>query len=127
MLVRIFLLSTLFLLAACSALGTPTPTDSGIQGQALLGPLCPVVREGQDCPDRPYQAAMTVLDEKGKAVLRFETSEDGTFRVPLAPGEYILRPESPENMPYPFAGEQAFSVLPGEFTPIIVSYDSGIR
>jgi hypothetical protein len=116
-----------FLLSACSALSTPTPTDSGITGQALLGPMCPVMMEGQDCPDRPYQATITVLDSRGKTVVQFQTDEGGNFKVPLAPGEYTLQPETPEGMPYPFADRQDLSVLPGGFTSIIVSYDSGIR
>jgi hypothetical protein len=115
------------LLSACSALSTATPTDSGITGQALLGPMCPVMMEGQDCPDRPYQATLTVLDRSGKQLITFQTDEDGTFQVPLSPGEYILQPETPAGMPYPFGDRQDFSVLPGQFTPIIVSYDSGIR
>ena len=91
------------------------------------GPMCPVVREGQDCPDRPYQATLTILDRSGREVLQFQTDEQGNFRVPLAPGDYILRPEAPKGVPYPVAGEQAFQVLAGEFTPLTVSYDSGIR
>jgi hypothetical protein len=115
------------LLSACSALSIPTPTDSGVSGQALMGPMCPVMFEGQDCPDRPFQATLTVLDRSGKQLVQFQTDEDGAFRVPLAPGEYILQPETPEGMPYPFGDRQDFSVLPGQFTSIIVSYDSGIR
>jgi hypothetical protein len=115
------------LLAACAALGTPTPTDSGITGQALIGPICPVVRVGGDCPDAPYQATLTVLDSRGAVVVRFETDEEGRFRVPLAPGEYTLRPESPEGKPLPIAGEQTFRVNPGTFTELTVNYDSGIR
>ena len=43
------------------------------------------------------------------------------FNVPLAPGEYILHPETPEGMPLPFADEQHFTVSPGEFTRLVVS------
>jgi hypothetical protein len=114
-------------LSACSALSTPTSTDSGITGQALMGPMCPVMFEGQDCPDQPYQATLTVLDRSGKQLITFQTDEDGAFRVPLSPGEYILQPETPEGMPLPRSDRQEFSVLPGQFTSIIVSYDSGIR
>ncbi len=120
------MLATL-LLSACAPGVPSTPENSGITDQALVGPMCPVVREGQDCPDRPYQATLTILDRTGKVVLQFQTDEQGEFRVPLAPGEYILRPETPEGLPYPVAGEQAFQVLTGVFTPLTVSYDSGIR
>lgn len=127
----------LTLLAACSPLVLPTPnststpgsittsTESGIEGQVLIGPTCPVVREGQECADQPYQAALTILKPNGQEVMRFEADQQGRFRVPLPPGEYILRPESPSVMPH--ASEQNFTVLPGQFTQIMVNYDSGVR
>jgi len=111
------------ILTAC--IPTSTPTDSGIEGQVLIGPMCPVVQAGTECPDQPYQATLTVLKQNGQEVMSFETDKDSRFRVTLPPGEYILHPESPNAMP--FAGEQTFTVLPGEFTQITVKYDSGIR
>ena len=117
--------SILLLLNACAALATPT--DSGITGQALVGPACPVVWEGGECPDAPYQATLTVLDARGVVVVRFETDGEGRFRVPLAPGEYRLRPETPAGKPFPIAGEQTFRVDPGAFTHLDILYDSGIR
>lgn len=115
------------LLSACSVLAHPTPTDSGIEGQALVGPMCPVMIEGQSCPDKPYQAMITVNNLEGKKIVQFQTDEQGNFHIPLAPGEYILHPESPENKPLPYAGEQQVTVKPGEFTKVTISYDSGIR
>lgn len=118
---------TLFILAlgACSAIPASPVPDSGIEGQVLIGPMCPVVQEGEECPDKPYQATLTVLDPAGRKIVQFQTDEDGRFRVPLPPGEYILRPESPAR--YPIAAEQPFTVLPGRFTHLSVVYDSGIR
>jgi hypothetical protein len=119
---KLILFWALFL-TACNP--TPAPTDSGIKGQVLIGPMCPVMQVGTECPDLPYQATLTVLKPNSQEVTRFETDEDGRFRVALPPGEYILHPESPNVMP--FAGEQTFTVFPGEFTQITVHYDSGIR
>ena len=120
--------STLILLAviltACSS-ASPTPTDSGVEGQVLIGPMCPVVQVGQECPDQPYQATLTVNSPTGERIVQVQTEVDGTFKIPLAPGEYILHPESPNRMP--FAQEQPFTVEAGRFTSLIVNYDSGIR
>jgi hypothetical protein len=125
---KIILLAPFVLLtAACGALSTPTPTDSGITGQALVGPVCPVMIEGQDCSDQPYQATITVNNLDGREIARFQTDELGNFNVPLAPGEYVLHPETPNNQPFPFGEKQRFTVLPGEYTRLIVLYDSGIR
>jgi hypothetical protein len=82
---------------------------------------------GTDCPDQPYQATLTVLDSKGSEVIQFETDEQGRYKAPLEPGQYTIRPETPEGMSLPFADEQGFMVETERFTRIVVQYDSGIR
>ena len=124
---KILLAPIVLISLACALFATPTPTTSGITGKALVGPMCPVMREGEECPDQPYQATITVNSIEGRRIVQFQTDEQGNFNVPLAPGEYILHPETPQGMPFPFADEQRFVILPGEFTRIIVLYDSGIR
>jgi hypothetical protein len=124
---KILLAPIVLISLACGLFATSTPTDSGITGKALVGPMCPVMREGEECPDQPYQATITVSSLEDRRIVQFQTDEQGNFNVPLAPGEYILHPETPQGMPFPFADEQRLVVLPGEFTRIIVLYDSGIR
>jgi len=121
---RLLLLSLVFL-TACNAILSSPPPDSGIEGRVYVGPMCPVVQFGTDCPDSPYQAALTVLSLEGRKILQFQTDETGRFKVPLGPGEYILHPESPNGIP--FATEQTFTVRSGHFTEVIITYDSGIR
>jgi hypothetical protein len=125
--VKILLAPIVLLLMACSVLATPTPTDSGITGKVSVGPMCPVIIEGQECPDRPLQATLIVNSPDGKKIVQFQTDAKGIFKVPLAPGDYILHPEPPQGKPLPFASDQPFTVLPGEFTRLNVQYDSGIR
>jgi hypothetical protein len=112
------------LLASCSPV-VPTPVDSGIQGQVSIGPLCPVEQVGVPCPDQPYQAILTVRAPDGRRVARFSTDAQGRFRIALSPGSYILHPESPAVMPH--AADVPFTVLPGQYTSLAISYDSGIR
>ena len=123
----LFALMVLLMLLACELFAEPTPTDSGITGKVLVGPMCPVMLEGQECPDQPYQATMTVNNPEGRKIVQFQTDEQGSFTIPLPPGDYILHPETPEGVPFPFSDEQQLVVLSGEFTRIIVLYDSGIR
>ena len=118
------LLAVAIVLTGCASI-EPTPTDSGIEGQVLIGPMCPVVQEGQECPDQPYQATLTVNSPEGRKIVQIQTDKDGRFKIPLAPGEYVLHPESPNVMP--FASEQSLTVEAGKFTEIVVNYDSGIR
>ena len=114
----ILLAPIVLLVLSCGLLATPIPNDSGITGKALVGPMCPVMIEGQECPDQPYQATITVNSLEGRRIVQFQTDEQGNFNVRLAPGEYILHPETPQGRSLPFSGEH---------TRLIVRYDSGIR
>ena len=112
--------------AACSTMPTPD-SSSGIYGRVTIGPMCPVVRIGEACPDQPYQATLNIMTASGDKVAHIVTKADGSFRVTLLPGDYILRPEIPQNQPLPRAQEQQFTVTAGKFTEVSVAYDSGIR
>ena len=120
-----FLIGVLILALATCSIYNPTPKGSGIEGQVLIGPLCPVVQQGQECPDQPYQATLTINNANGVQITRFQTDEQGRFKISLVPGEYILHPESPNSLPY--AGDQTLTVQTGAYTQIVVHYDSGIR
>jgi len=113
----------ILLLATCSV--KPTPTNSGVEGQVFIGPNCAVVQQGQPCPDQPYQATLTIHSLDGKKITQVQTDGSGRFQIALAPGQYIMHPESPNVMP--FAAEQTFTVEASMFTQVIVNYDSGIR
>lgn len=124
---KILLISIVLLTLACGLFVAPVPANSGIAGKVLVGPMCPVMIEGQECPDPPYQATLTVNSLEGRQIVQFQSDEQGNFSIPLAPGEYILHPETPPDKPLPFAKDQRFTVAPGEYTRLIVLYDSGIR
>lgn len=120
-----FLIGVLILVLATCTFYSPTPRGSGLEGQVLLGPMCPVVQQGQECPDQPYQATLTVNSPNGVQVAQFQSDEQGRFRALLVPGQYVLHPESPNGIP--FAGDQSFVVETGRYTQLTVHYDSGIR
>ena len=116
-------LLTLDACVSSDLLGPDAP--QGIDGVALLSPLCPVLTEENPCPDQPYQAWVGVESASGRLVTRFETGEDGRFRVGLRPGHYILVPESGD--PFPIASEQAVDVIPGVYAEVMINFDTGIR
>ncbi len=102
------------------------PGTSGITGQVLIGPVCPgPVRENQSCPDKPYPATITILDQAGQVVKQFQADKAGAFQESLPPGVYTLHPES--TGAYPRAVDQEVTVMPGQFTRVQIVYDSGIR
>jgi len=120
---RLVSLLLFLLLTACQP--APLSHDSGVEGVVTIGPMCPVMQEGVPCPDQPYQAELTILTKSGRKVIQFQTAEDGSFRVELTAGEYVLHPESPGSLPY--AEEIPFSVEEHQFTTLEIIYDSGIR
>ncbi len=112
------------LLSGCAPASTSVPT-SGVEGHVTLGPACPVVQASDPCPDKPYQATLTVLTPQRKKIAQFQTDANGYYHEALEPGDYILHPESPGVMPH--APEQPFTVQAGQFTTLDIVYDSGIR
>lgn len=123
------LILSMFLFAACaSQVNAPHKSiTSGIRGQVLIGPSCPVAQVDNPCPDQPYQTTLSVLTLDGQEVTRFSSDAEGKFEVNLPPGDYVLHPDLPAGRPIPSALDVPFTVIPNEFTNIIVTYDSGIR
>jgi hypothetical protein len=119
---------TAIALAACGDDAYDGPGDSGIRGQALTGPQCPVVQQGSPCPDEPIEATVDVLSATGDRVTTFTTGDDGRFELKLPPGEYSLDPQPPDpDSPFPAGVQQTVTVEPGRYTEIIIQYDTGIR
>ena len=112
---------------ACRGQQAP-PLTSGIEGQVLIGPTCPVLREGTPCRDQPYQATIAVWNaERTEKVRTFTSNEDGRFRLPLAPGDYYIDPASTNPGAPPTPITQTVTVPPDRFVQITIEYDSGIR
>jgi hypothetical protein len=98
---------------------------SGIRGQVLSGPNCPVEVEGSPCPDLPWEGTVIAIDTETGEEFTVMTDADGRFELPLEPATYevsIVSEPSP-----PFAKPQTVTVDPGSVTEIVVSVDTGIR
>jgi len=118
------------LLFACKGAEEETPAlTSGIEGQVLIGPMCPVVQQDTPCPDVPYAADVEVWNaDRTELVATFETNkQDGLFRVPLPPGDYYIDPQPPDSGGPPTPIPQTVTVPADRFVQITVQYDSGIR
>jgi hypothetical protein len=117
---RFGIAGALVLLAACS------PVDSGIEGNITAGPACPVVREDLPCPDQPYAGTLTIVRKNGEIKVGAVTADTaGYYRVTLAPGTYIIHPESPGVLPR--GTDVQVVVLPHQFIRQDIVYDTGIR
>ena len=115
--------------AVANPTATPVPAaGSGIQGQALMGPMCPVFRSDEPCPDRPVQSTVDVWNvDRTQKITSFTTDADGRFLVPLPPGEYLLDPKPAGPNGFPFGKPQTVVVRENVYTAITISYDTGIR
>jgi hypothetical protein len=114
------LIAAALLCAACAK----APTDSGIRGLVTIGPVSPVQQQGEPGA-APYSARIVVRRPSGGTAAEVKSGADGRFSVNLAPGSYVLEPQSPAAMP--FAKPQEVTVEPHRFTAVTGQYDSGIR
>jgi len=132
MLKKIFLLLfiIIFLMSACSrsipASSSPTPS-SGIEGHVTEGPMCPGPAQigNNTCPDQPYQAVISIYNTNNTKITQFQSDLNGNFKIALVPGTYILHPES--GKPLPRASDQSVVVNDGQYTQVIITYDTGMR
>jgi hypothetical protein len=120
-----FLLAVL--LVAC--LQAPLPVsadDTGITGTALWGPVEPgPARIGQS-DEAPFRALFQVRTS-GKVVARFESDENGYFKVLLPPGEYRIIPDKSAPIPYPDRQTKDVTVPEDGFANVTLRFDTGMR
>ena len=85
---------------ASSGVPSQTPASSAasvvVDGLVHAGPICPVEKVPADpaCADRPVAGAVLIVTTAaGVEVARATSAADGTFRVTLPAGDYILVPQ----------------------------------
>jgi hypothetical protein len=100
--------------------------SSGIEGQVLIGPRCPVERADSPCPDQPIAALVSFKDPAGKFLGPARAGDDGRFRIDLSPGTYTVLAHEISDNPR-IARPRAVTVEPGAFASITLVIDSGIR
>jgi len=110
--------------SASQAAGQP---HSGVVGQVFIGPTCPHIRPGFDCPDRPFQTSISVYSDTGRFIVQFTTDAEGQFEVTLKPGRYLLVPDGAGSSHPPYVAAVEVVVQKKKFTPVIITYDSGLR
>lgn len=126
---RLPLVSLLFLLllTACTSDGGGEASSSGVRGQVLLGPTCPVVQEGSPCPDEPVGGVEVRALTDGEAIAQTTSGGDGRFELELPPGRYTLEAVVGPDGPGMFGKPVAVTVTAGAFIEVVVPVDSGIR
>ncbi len=124
----VVLVPVLFAMPGCVLPGDAAGT-SGIHGQALIGPSCPVEKNPPDpnCADKPYTGTLAVVSaDESRVIKEFESEENGTFRVPVPPGVYWIR-HAGSSTPPTCSTNETIAVSPGNYSWVFVQCDSGIR
>lgn len=119
-------------LAGCGDETAPTAPDeeSGVTGSVHLGPQCPVETADQPCPDQPAAGVRVTVAEQppgeayalGEVVARTTTDADGSFRVAVPPGAYVVTADAGMSCELMDA-----TVTDGAYTTVDVPCDTGIR
>lgn len=101
---------------------------SGVKGSVLLDPQCPVVRVGEDCPDKPYATTLVVTTtDQSKVIKDFKSDENGMFSVQVSPGEYAIRSAQAANIRPYCSSRENIIVSSNAYTETVVYCDTGIR
>ena len=99
---------------------------SRIGGLVLIGPLCPVMRVDDPCPDQLLAATLIIRDSQGRELWAVSSGEDGHFLVGLPPGSYELVPlTGPGGLLA--ATPRWVTVAPGQFTVVTTTNNCAIR
>jgi hypothetical protein len=68
---------------------------------------------------------VAVIDQQGNIVAHVDSNEAGVFRLDLMPGSYTLHLESTGS--FGRAKDAQVSVIAGQATKVVITYDAGIR
>jgi len=107
-----------------------TVLATGVSGQVVVGPLCPVSGLDVECPNpiHPYVGVVDVVvnDPERELIARVRTDDTGTFATTLPAGEYVLVVQT-DPREFPICQEEVASVVEGSVTKVFIDCDSGIR
>lgn len=117
-------------LASCGDESPVTRPTSGVAGQVHLGPQCPVETVDDPCDDKPAADVEVTVSEQvpgdsytaGRVVATGRTGGDGTFRIAVAPGEYVVTAKAGMSCELMDA-----RVVASQFVTVDVPCDTGIR
>lgn len=113
---------------ACPPVNT-TVTKSGIKGNVLLGPTCPVVQNPPEpgCADKPYQTSLLVkTPDNSRVIAHMSSGTDGKFSVDVPAGSYIITQAGTGLFPR-CGSNGTITVQSNNYTDTAVYCDTGIR
>jgi len=126
----VIVVAVFVVLAGCGDESPGDTTRSGVTGLVHLGPQCPVESAGDPCEDQPAANVTVTVSEQlpgeayaaGEVVARATTNADGTYRIAVAPGEYVVTADAGMSCELMDA-----RVTRGAYTEVDIPCDTGIR
>jgi hypothetical protein len=120
-------------LAGCGEQGGDsgaTGHRAGIAGRVELGPQCPVQTENHPCADKPAAGSTVTIakqvaggsETEGEVVARTTTNGDGSYRVGVAPGRYVVTTDAGM-----LCQPMVARVSAGAYSKVDFRCDTGIR
>ncbi|MBW4443466.1 MAG: hypothetical protein KME10_19980 [Plectolyngbya sp. WJT66-NPBG17] len=88
--------------------GSEASILSGISGIVMFTPICSVTAPASTCVARPYVGTLKISTAARDRVIRLNADEQGSFRLRLAPGMYVVEPDAPN---FPIGTGQSVSVV----------------
>lgn len=103
------------------------PYASGVRGVVTRGPICPVMREGDNsCADQPFETEVYLYRTgSNKIFATVQSGVDGTFQFNVPPGDYTLNAKN--NGISKICSAVSISIGSDEMKMIAISCDTGIR
>jgi len=106
------------------------PFESGVKGQVLIGPTCPVQQDppNSNCADRGYATKIqvfSVVSSQSSPFAVVETDKEGNYIVMLPPGLYNV--QALGDRPFPVCESEPVTVESDVMHNLDLLCDSGIR
>jgi len=110
------------------------PSSTGLEGQTVLGPTCPLQSVSSECADKPAPATTVRVEQatangngSGAVIARVRADTNGKFKLILPPGRYVVTAEPAPGQPEGVAKPQLIVVEKGLFTRVVLQFQGGLQ
>ena len=107
--------------------GGESGARSAIEGRVIAFPSCPVETASSPCPRKGVRTTVAIEATQGERIEHVRTRPDGTFRIALEPGDYVLTAMPPASNPHAVPRPASAKVEPDTFVRVTVVLDTRLR
>lgn len=111
---------------AVSSIGCRSGQATGLYGVVSRGPITPVCVYGVPC-SKVLPGVKLIFSADGQALAQVKTSSDGSYRIELAPGDYLVRAEHTAGFADRAPAPSRVRVTDNGMKHVDFRFDTGIR